>query len=79
MEMAQCMMKGLSVLPKPDEVNKLFRPVTPRIYPNDLNPNRCVVSLLDKYLEKRRDNTEPSFFLSVNSNFERGDKGAKNW
>ena len=40
---------------------KLFRPVTPRIYPNDLNPNRCVVSLLEEYLEKRRDNTEPSF------------------
>ena len=57
---------------------KIFRPVTPRIYPNDLNPNRCVVSLLDEYLEKRRDNTEPSFFLSVKSNFERGDKGAKN-
>ena len=58
---------------------KIFRPVTPRIYPNDLNPNRCVVNFLDEYLEKRRDNTEPSFFLSVNSNFERGDKGTKNW
>ena len=41
---------------------KIFRPVTPRIYPNDLNPNRCVVSLLDQYLEKRRDDIEPSFF-----------------
>ena len=57
----------------------IFRPVIPRIYPNDINPERCVVRLLDLYLERRSVNTVPSLFLSVNHNFERGDKGASNW
>ena len=44
----------------------MARPIIPRILPNDLNPERRVVRLIDTYLEKRRTNTTPALFLAIN-------------
>ena len=57
----------------------LYRKIVPRLFPNDINQDRCIVKLIDEYLMRRKDNTTPSLFLAVNNNLEKGWQGAQAW